>query len=93
MYGGNGNVGCAHPESTAHEDQRSLVVALGAGNLSRELSRLLQAARYCSSSTFDLVVSAGQSLYVTQGCGEGRIDGVPGKNGFVLVPHLLRFDH
>ena len=58
-------------ESTAHEDQRSLVVALGAGNLSRGLSRLLQAARSCSSSAFDLVVAAGQSVYVTQQMRQG----------------------
>lgn len=46
-------------ESTAHEDQRPIVVALGASNLSRGLSRLLQASRCCSSSAFDLVVAAG----------------------------------
>jgi len=80
-------------ESTAHEDQRSLVVALGASNLFRGLSRLLQASRSCSSSAFDLVVAAGQSVYVTQGCGKGRLNGEPGKNGLVLVPHLRRSDH
>jgi hypothetical protein len=81
-------------ESTAHEDQRSLVVALGASNLSRGLSRLLQASRSCSSSAFDLVVAAaGQSVYVTQGCGKGRLNGEPGKNGLVLVPNLWRSDH
>ena len=46
-------------ESIAHDEERTLVVALGASNLSRGLSRLLQASRCCSSSAFDLVVAAG----------------------------------
>ena len=46
-------------ESIAHAEERTLVVALGASNLSRGLFRLLQASRFCSSSAFDLVVAAG----------------------------------
>ena len=46
-------------ESIAHREERTLVVALGASNLSRGLSRLLQASRCCSSSAVDLVVAAG----------------------------------
>lgn len=46
-------------ESIAYDEERTLVVALGASNLSRGLSRLLQASRCCSSSAFDLVVAAG----------------------------------
>ena len=46
-------------ESMNHEQERTLVVALGASNLSRGLSRLLKASRCCSSSAVDLVVAAG----------------------------------
>ena len=46
-------------ESIAHREERTLVVALGASNLSRGMSRLLQASRCCSSSAVDLVVAAG----------------------------------
>ena len=46
-------------ESIAHHEERTLVVALGASNLSRGMSRLLQASRFCSSSAVDLVVAAG----------------------------------
>ncbi len=46
-------------ESIAHDEERKLVVALGASNLSRGLSRLLNASRCCSSSAVDLVVAAG----------------------------------
>ena len=42
-----------------HEEKRTLVVALGASNLSRGLSRLLKASRCCSSSAVDLIVAAG----------------------------------
>lgn len=47
------------PESITHDEERKLVVALGASNLSRGLSRLLNASRCCSSSAVDLVVAAG----------------------------------
>ena len=46
-------------ESITHDKERKLVVALGASNLSRGLSRLLNASRCCSSSAVDLVVAAG----------------------------------
>ena len=45
-------------ESIAHCEERTLVVALGASNLSRGMSRLLQASRCWSSSAVDLVVAA-----------------------------------
>jgi hypothetical protein len=41
----------------------------------------------------NVLLNAGQSVHMTQRRGKERLNGVPGRNGFVLGPHLLRCDH